>query len=305
MAVAAPRKHERLTVSPVAYRRLVEVTLALLALIIFTGAAVRLTGSGLGCPDWPRCEGRIIPELDTHVAIEFGNRVLSATIGIPCLLVGLLAFRLRPFRRDVVWPAALVAIGVVAQGMLGGLTVLFDLRWPFVMAHYLLSMAMLVAAGTLAWRLRTAPGERPAHPRALVLATRALVAVGGLIIVLGTLATAAGPHAGGAGTGDVVERLDVWGNGTLKGLIYAHGHPAAAWGFAAVALFLLSARLGASRELRRALGTTCVLIAAQGILGLWQYHSALPAEVVWAHASLAAVLWLALVWSWLAAGRRA
>ena len=302
MAVATPPRTERFTITPQRYRLLAEVTLVLLTLIVLTGAAVRLTGSGLGCPDWPRCGGKIIPELDTHIAIEFGNRVLSGLIGLPCLALGFLVFRLRPFRPDLVRPALLVAGGVLAQGLLGGATVRADLDWPFVMSHYLLALAMLVAAAVLVWRARRAPGAIETHPRAVVAAVRALVLVGALIIVLGTLATAAGPHAGGAGTGDVIDRLDAFGNGTLRGFIRVHGHIAAVWGGLFVALFLY-ARTRATPGLLKAIGLVCVLIAVQGIIGLIQYHSALPAEVVWAHASLAAVLWLGLLWSWLAAGR--
>jgi hypothetical protein len=120
--------------------------------------------------------------------------------------------------------------------------------------------------------------------------------------VAGTFATAAGPHAGGAGTGDVVERLDAFGASTLKTLIHVHGHMATAMGVLFVALWLLARRRSAGRTLMRALTAVCLLVAAQGIVGLVQYHNALPAAVVWVHASLPAVLWVTLVWSWAAAG---
>jgi cytochrome c oxidase assembly protein subunit 15 len=123
-----------------------------------------------------------------------------------------------------------------------------------------------------------------------------------VVIVAGTFATAAGPHAGGAGTGDVVERLDAWGAGTLKSLILLHGHMATAMGIVAVALWAVARYRRAGRPLMLALTAVCMLMAVQGILGLVQYHNALPAEVVWLHASLPAVLWTVLVWSWVAAG---
>ena len=305
--VASPQGQERFTVSLATYRWVAEAALVTLTLIIFTGAAVRLTGSGLGCPDWPACNGtRIVPPLDVHSLIEFGNRMMTSVVGIPSVAVAVLAYRLRPLRRDLIRPALVLPLGVLGQAVLGGLTVIFDLHWQLVIGHYLLSAVLLVAAVVLVRRVRRPEGA-PAnvHPGALVNATRALVAFGGFIIVAGTFATAAGPHAGGAGTGDVVERLDAWGSGTLKGLIDVHGHSAAAWGLLAVGLWLFARARGAHPELRRALTAVCVLIAAQGALGLWQYHSALPAEIVWAHASLAAVLWIALIWSWLAAGRAA
>ncbi len=136
----------------------------------------------------------------------------------------------------------------------------------------------------------------------MTLATRALVIYGALVIVAGTFATAAGPHAGGAGTGDVVERLDAFGAGTLKTLIHLHGHMATAMGIAAVALWGFARVRGAGAALMWPLTIVCLLLAAQGVVGLIQYHNALPAAIVWVHASLPAVLWACLVWSWQAAG---
>src|SRR4051812_16766217 len=310
MAVAqpsssVPARAERFTLDERRYRLIADIALITLTLIIFTGAAVRLTGSGLGCPDWPKCDGgRLLPELRAHTLIEFGNRMVTGVVGLPCILAAVGAFRLRPFRRELVVPALILPLGVVAQAVLGGLTVLFDLSWEMVIAHYLVSAALLVAGAVLVWRVhRGAAAERPANPRAPVLATRALTVFGAYVIVAGTFATAAGPHAGGAGTGDYVERLHVWGSGTLRSLIHLHGHSATVMGLAAVALWFYARRAGAGGLLRRALTAVCVLIATQGTLGLIQYHTALPAGVVWVHASLAAVLWLALIFAWLAAGR--
>jgi cytochrome c oxidase assembly protein subunit 15 len=294
---------DRLTLSPRAYTRVAYAALALLVLIVLSGAGVRLTGSGLGCPDWPSCSGTFLPELSTHVWIEYGNRLLSSVVGAACIAAGVLVFRVRPFRRELVRPALFLLFGVVAQGLLGAATVLLHLSWPVVIAHYLLSMALLTAGAVLVWRLHRPPAESlPSSDRPVTLATRALVAFGGVVIVAGTFATAAGPHAGGAGTGDVVERLDAFGASTLRTLIHLHGHMATAMGVAAVLLWVVALRRGAGRTLMRALTGVCLLIAAQGIVGLVQYHNALPAAVVWVHASLPAVLWVVLVWSWFAAG---
>jgi cytochrome c oxidase assembly protein subunit 15 len=293
---------DRLTLSPRAYTAVAAGALAMLVLIVFSGAGVRLTGSGLGCPDWPRCSGTFLPELSFHVWVEYGNRLLSALVGVVCVAAGLLVFRVRPFRRDLLLPALVLPIGVVAQGLLGAATVLLHLHWPVVIAHYLLSMALLIAAAVLLWRLRHPPGAAPAADRPVALAVRALVVYGGAVIVAGTFATAAGPHAGGAGTGDVVDRLDAFGATTLRTLIHVHGHMATAMGIAAVLLWGIARHRGAGRTLMRALTGVCLLVAAQGIVGLIQYHNALPATVVWIHAALPAVLWVVLVWSWSAAG---
>src|SRR3954447_26779450 len=245
--------------SPAASRRLAWAALIVLVLIVFSGAGVRLTGSGLGCPDWPRCHGGFTPELNSHVAIEYGNRLLSSLVGIVSIAAGLAALRRRPFRRDLVVPESLLMIGVIAQGVLGGITVLLDLKWQVVIAHYLLSMALLAAAAVLVWRQYREPDTAPAATeRALWWATRALTVYGGLVIVAGTFATAAGPHAGGAGTGDVVARLDSWGAGTLKTIIHLHGHMATALGILAVIVWAVAWRRRAERGLRLALTVLCV-----------------------------------------------
>jgi cytochrome c oxidase assembly protein subunit 15 len=206
----------------------------------------------------------------------------------------------RPRRPDLLVPASVLGGGVVAQGLLGGLTVALDLSWPVVIAHYLLSMTLLLAGTILVWRVRGA--NAAAGDRQIALAVRALVIFGGLVIVAGTFATAAGPHAGGAGTGDVVRRLDALGAGTLKTLIHLHGHMATAMGVGALAAWAFALVRGAGAIVMRPLTAVCLLIGAQGVVGLIQYYNALPAEVVWVHASLPALLWVALVWTWQAAG---
>jgi heme a synthase len=293
---------DRFTLSLRAYTWVAYAALTTLVLIVLSGAGVRLTGSGLGCPSWPDCRGTFLPELSSHVWIEYGNRLFSTMVGVACVAAGVLAYRVRPLRPDLLAPATVLACGVVFQGVLGGITVLLHLSWEVVIAHYLLSMGLLMAGAVLVWRVhRPAAAVGPAD-RLVVLATRVLVVYGALVIVAGTFATAAGPHAGGAGTGDVVGRLDAFGAGTLKTLIHLHGHMATAMGIVAVLVWALARLRGAGPVLTRALAGVCVLMAVQGIVGLVQYHNALPAEVVWVHASLPAVLWTLLVWSWAAAG---
>src|SRR5881275_1493072 len=138
---------ERLpTISPAAYARVTLVALAALSLIVLTGAAVRLTGSGLGCPDWPRCYGHALPPLSTHALIEFGNRALSGLVGVIAVATAALAFRRWPFRRDLALLALSLPIGVVAQAVLGGFTVREHLAPGYVMSHFALSMIVLVGA---------------------------------------------------------------------------------------------------------------------------------------------------------------
>src|SRR4051812_15616395 len=286
------------TLTPRAYQRVAEVALAALTLIVFTGAAVRLTGSGLGCPDWPKCYGGVAPPLETHAWIEYGNRVLSGGVGIAAVAAGVLAWRRRPFRRDLARLGVLLPLGVVGQAVLGGFTVRNHLAPGFVMGHFALSMLILVAAAALAWRARYEPGERPRRlDRVGVWAVRALLPLGAVTILAGTAATAAGPHAGGAGTGDEIDRLEWRGADTLDWAIHQHGRIASVLGVAAVAAWLLLRRRGAGLDVRRAVTVVCVLLAAQGTVGGIQFQLKLPAEVVWVHVALAATTWLALLWA--------
>jgi cytochrome c oxidase assembly protein subunit 15 len=289
----------RLSISPERYFVVSAVALVALTLIVFTGAAVRVTGSGLGCPHWPECysNGRLVAELNSHAWIEFGNRLFTAIVAVVAVAAGALAFFRRPFRRDLAILGTLLPLGVAGQAVMGGLTVLYGLAPGWVMGHYLLSMAILVAAGTLAWRARPAfeRGERPAADRATARAVWSLFALGAVTIFVGTAATAAGPHAGGEGTGDVVHRFTFKGASTVNWLINRHGVLAAALGLLAVATWWLARRRGADAELRTRLTRICVLMAVQGAVGIVQFQLELPAEIVWVHVALATLTWVGIV----------
>ena len=230
---------ERLRVTPRQYRTVAYVALASLTLIVMTGAAVRLTDSGLGCENWPKCGGTPLPPLSTHALIEFGNRAVSGIVGVICVIAAVLAFTRRPFRRDLAWLAVLLPLGVVAQAVLGGFTVLNHLAPGFVMAHFSLSLIILVDAFALAWRARFEPGERPrSTDRVAVWSVRALAPLGGLTIFAGTVATASGPHSGGF-TGQVVHRLHFKGGDTLMWAIHQHAAIAALFGVAVIGVWFL------------------------------------------------------------------
>src|ERR1700743_172180 len=113
---------ERLAVNDEQFRKVTYVALAALTLIVFTGAAVRLSDSGLGCPTWPRCYGHVYPPVSLHPLIEFGNRALSGLVGGVMAVVTGLAFTRKPFRKDLAWLAVSLPLGVVAQAVLGGFT---------------------------------------------------------------------------------------------------------------------------------------------------------------------------------------
>jgi cytochrome c oxidase assembly protein subunit 15 len=295
----------RFTLTPLAYRRVTHAALASLVLIVFTGAAVRLTGSGLGCPDWPKCGESYVAPLETHAVIEFGNRIFSGIVALAAVAAGLLAWRRRPFRRDLAAIGALLPMGVLGQAVLGGLTVEYGLKPGFVMGHFALSMVVLVAAVALAWRSTYEPGARPrSRDRTAVWAVRGLLPLGAVTIFAGTAATAAGPHAGGAGTGDVVSRLYFKGTQTLDWTIHQHARLAMVLGVAAVAVWVLLRRRHADTQARGAVGALVLLLGLQGVVGTVQYKLLnLPSELVWIHVILASFAWVSLLWAVAAAGR--
>jgi heme a synthase len=298
------------TVTPEQYLRVACVALGALTLIVLTGAAVRLTGSGLGCPTWPKCYGEVYPPLNTHAVIEFTNRLITVPVSIAAGLAWLCALRRRPYRRDLVWLGALLPLGVVGQAVLGGFTVRGALDYGWVMGHFALSMLILVAAVILVWRAGHEPavqdadatetGEGPVD-RTIVRGIRALVALGALTIFAGTAATAAGPHAGGS-PGQKINRLDFDGRGTMDFVIHRHAEIAFVFSLAAVGLWLLARRRAVGPAVQRPLTVLCVLLALQGVVGLDQYETHLPTELVWVHVGLACLTWLSVLWAACAAG---
>jgi heme a synthase len=291
------------TLSPAQYSRLAFWALLLLMGIVMTGAGVRLTGSGLGCPDWPQCHGGVVPPLETHAWIEFGNRAVSGIVGIVAAAAGLLAFRRRPYRRDLAMVGMLLPLGVLGQAVLGGFTVRNHLAPGFVMSHYILSMLLLTAAVTLLWRSRHEPNSRPrSTDRLLVWSVRALVPLGAAAIFLGTATTASGPHAGGAGTGDVIDRLEWKGDDTLSWVVSQHAKVAGLLGLVAVGVWLVVKRRGSRRTLR-SMTILCCLLGVQGLLGIVQYQLELPSEIVWIHVSLGGFIWISILFAVAAVGR--
>jgi heme a synthase len=346
------------TVAPAQYARVAYVAMGAFTLIVMSGAAVRLTGSGLGCPRWPRCYGKVYPPLEAHALIEFSNRMVTIPVTIAAFVAFLLALRRRPYRRDLVRLSALLPIGVLAQAVLGGLTVRGQLAYGWVMGHFSLSMLVLAAAVALAWRatheqgasgaseqpidgtasdvqpLAGRPGaatvgplvvgvpegasangiraaasaangegrlEIPAGVGLMAWVARGCVALAALTIFAGTAATAAGPHAGGS-PGQSISRLRFDGRGTMDFVIHRHGEIAFAFGLLALCAWLLARRRGDLR-LRRSTTVLCGLIALQGLVGLDQYETHLPTELVWVHVTLAALTWVAVLWMALSALR--
>jgi heme a synthase len=288
-ALARVRRFE---VAPARFFQITLGAVASLWLIVATGAAVRLTDSGLGCRHWPGCErGHPLPAKDYHAYVEFGNRVLGgATIAI-ALVTALAAMRTAGLPRWARRLAVGVFLGTLAQAPLGYLAVKTDLRWPVVAAHLLLSMVVLAGAVVLAleafslWRGRAEPLV-PLELRGLgLIAAAACLA----LLVSGTLATAGGPHSGGGA--EHVDRL--W---RLQPLVYAHAATVGVFGLALVfVLGYLAARRERSPRLFQLGLAVLGLLLAQMALGEAQYRTHLPWPLVLVHVAVAAGVWAALV----------
>ena len=294
---------DRLRISPQLYATVALVALGALSLIVLTGAGVRLTGSGLGCPDWPKCYGRSVPPLDTHAVIEYGNRLLTGFVGFAVIAASILAWFRTPFRGHLALFGALLPLGVIGQAILGALVVKYHLAPGLVMSHFILSMLLLDASFALAWCARYEPWERRrSSDRLGVWAVRALIPLGQLTIAAGTVATASGPHAG-AHAGQLVHRFDFEGAGTLEWVVQRHAILATVFGIATIAVWLLLRRPGGDSRAVRPLTAVIGLLALQGVIGGLQWWLKLPSEIVWVHVALATVTWLAMLWTVATAGR--
>jgi len=293
----------RFSITPQHYATVSLIALGALSLIVLTGAGVRLTGSGLGCPDWPKCYGQTVPPLNTHAVIEFGNRVLTGFVGFAVIAASVLAWFRKPFRWHLALFGALLPLGVIGQAILGGEVVRHHLAPGLVMSHFILSMLLLDASFALAWCSRYEPGERRAsRDRLGVWAVRALIPLGQLTIAAGTVATASGPHAG-AHAGQLVRRFDFEGAGTLEWVVQRHAVLATVFGLATIGVWLLLRRPGGDRRAVRPLTAVIGLLALQGLVGGVQWWLKLPSEIVWVHVALATVTWLAMLWTVATAGR--
>jgi heme a synthase len=297
------RLTSRFAISPARYAQVTAVALVALALIVLTGAGVRMTGSGLGCPDWPKCYGGTTPPLESHAVIEYGNRLLTGFVGFAVIAAALLAWFRRPFRWHLALFGGLLPVGVVGQAILGALVVKYDLAPGLVMGHFILSMMLLDASFALAWCARYEPWERRrSSDRLGVWAVRALIPLGQLTILVGTIATGSGPHAG-AHEGQLVHRFDFEGTGTLEWVVQRHAAIAAVYGFAAIGVWFLLRRPGGDGRALRPLTVVLALLALQGAIGAVQWALELPGELVWVHVAVATCNWLAMLWTVAAAGR--
>jgi cytochrome c oxidase assembly protein subunit 15 len=261
--------------------------------IVITGGAVRLTGSGLGCPTWPRCTDESFvatPELAGHGVIEFGNRLL--TFVLTAVAIATLVVVFRSVRRDLRPLAVLAFLGIPAQALLGGVTVLTGLNPWTVAAHFLVSMA-LVAIATVLWLRSREPGVgQQLLRRPFVLLVGGIAAVTAVVLLIGTVVTGSGPHSGDPEAGrtgldpELVSQVHADIVFLLLGLT--------------VALLVALYATDSPDRIRRAARDLLVVQLAQGVVGYVQYFTDLPVVLVLLH-MLGAVLVTAytarLVWS--------
>jgi heme a synthase len=271
---------------------LATISLGAMLIVVTSGAFVRLTGSGLGCENWPRCGDTPYPEEGFHAFVEFGNRVVAA-VGILFALATWLAARKMPELPGHVRAAALGALlGGLAQIPLGGVTVILDLHPLAVMAHFLLALvvvALAVVVAVEAWSHEAGlglPVGSAAIRKAVVWLGLPLCAA---LVVTGAVATASGPHPGAS---DEVERLGLG----IEETVYWHVRVAAVFG---ICVLVLGAVL--MRRRRDAPGVVLVwagllaALMAQAIVGEVQYRNALPWGLVLVHVVLAAAIWTLFV----------
>lgn len=284
------------------YQQVTAIALGALVMIVFTGSAVRLTGSGLGCPDWPQCDGRLLAPLEYHAVIEYGNRLLTGFVGLAVIAASVFAWFRKPFRWHLAALGALLPIGVLGQAVLGAFVVKSELLPQLVIGHFLLSMLLLDAAFALFWLSRYDTGERRRSTDRLgVWAVRSLIPLGQLTILAGTIATASGPHPGD-NQGKLVQRFDFKGEDTLVWIVERHSVLATAFGVAAIAIWFLLRREGGDGRALRPLSVLLGLLALQGAVGGIQWALELPAALVWVHVALATLTWVAVLWTVATAG---
>jgi cytochrome c oxidase assembly protein subunit 15 len=277
---------------PLAYQRITLVAVVLLAVIIVTGGAVRLSGSGLGCSDWPDCEpGRLTPRgaSDVHAMIEFLNRMFTGLVSVAVIVCVLGSLVRVPRRRDLVWLSLGLVAGVFAQAVLGGLTVLFELQPPFVMAHFLLSLVLLTNALVLYRRASEpyGPGRPLVEHRVRVL-DRVMLVIAAVVVTTGTVVTATGPHGG--------DRKAKRFSFDLPVVARIHGTSVIIFLCLVLATFWVLRRTRAPAGVQGRLGVLLAVLVGQAIIGYVQYLDNIPELLVGFHLAGATAVWAAVVW---------
>ncbi|MGB3411895.1 MAG: COX15/CtaA family protein [Microthrixaceae bacterium] len=289
----ATTRADRFTISAADYRKITIVSLALIVVIIVVGTGVRLTGSGLGCADWPNCDsgsGKFVEFTSTSQSIEQANRLLSGIGGIVAAAIAVVgARRLRPYRRDLYWLSLGLVAGVFGNIPLGGITVLVDLHPAAVASHFVLGMILLTNATVLLWRASNPAGPRKAKVGSFELnLSRVAVLSAAALMFTGPLVTGTAPHGG---------------DGTARRFGFnvpdvARIHSINMWIFLVASVILLTrmAMRSTDRAVMRRGYVMLVAIVVQGAIGYTQYELGIPAWIVILHVVGATTVVATTVW---------
>lgn len=275
--------------SPAWVRRIALINIIANVVVVVTGGAVRLTGSGLGCPSWPNCAPESFhatAEMGWHGAVEWGNRLFGVVVGLIALAGLIAAWKRKPRRTSLIKVSTILLIGIPLQGVIGGITVMTGLNPYTVAGHFLASIVVMVAA--VAFYVRSGEPDGPPRtivPQPLRLLAWLITATAAAAIVVGTAVTGAGPHAGDPDTprlnidGHLITQLHADAVFLLLGLT--------------VAMVLALRAVKAPRPTLMAAYWLLGVELAQGLIGYVQYFTNVPALLVGAHMLGAAVLWVA------------
>ena len=245
--------------------------------IVVTGGAVRLTGSGLGCPTWPRCtEDSFVstPEMGFHGVIEFGNRLLTFVLLIVAILTFITVIRARKQNKGLILPAVGLGLGIIAQAIIGGITVLTGLNSWVVGLHFLVSGLLIALASLLVWRIYS-PAPEPISQLSH-LSRWPIIIFGSVAIVVGVVVTGAGPHAGDANTPRNGLDLEIW----------QHYHSYPAYIMTGLMLIALVSQWQMQKSWSisvRALAIGTLIAVLQAVVGIIQARTGVPALLVGVH----------------------
>jgi cytochrome c oxidase assembly protein subunit 15 len=287
--------------SPARIKLYVWLSLASQILIVVTGGAVRLTASGLGCPTWPKCtEDSItnVPEQGIHGFIEFANRLLTFVLILIALLTFIAIMRSgKAKRKGMVWPSFSLGLGIIAQAIIGGISVLTNLNPWVVGLHFIVSSALISIASILVWRFYK-PEHQPV-PYSVYLLTPWIALSGIVALVVGVVVTGAGPHAGDANSPRNGLDLEIWQ--------HLHSYP----GYLSIALtfitLLLLVRVNKLNAVSLSTKITFwlfIALAAQAIIGIAQSRMGVPPILVGLHMLGASVIASLLTFQWLSVRAR-
>jgi cytochrome c oxidase assembly protein subunit 15 len=279
-----------LRVSPRRFLLLCRITLATVVLNVVTGAAVRLSDSGLGCPDWPTCsQHHLTPPLSLHPVIEFGNRLVVTLLVVACAATVVASFLRRPGRRDLQWLSAGLIIGVIGEAVIGAFVVYSKLNAYVVMTHFMVGMALLAVAVVLTLQA----GHRPGRGTLVVTSgarwlSRVLLALIVVVLAAGTATTGAGPHAGGKGA----KRVPIG----LEDMTRIHAEIVLTAGAVLLILLWVLWRSNAPARVQDAGRVLLAVMVVQGFVGYLQFFTHLPAFLVGIHVLGASMVWSTALW---------